>query len=124
MYEIICFLVLHFSSTPLRLGSRSAAASNSFFLKRAVLIFYGGFMLERVGDLFASYCVWVFSMVGAWIERTHGVVGVGLPALGVVVMSLFFPVWVQVLFAVLVVAPCVAALGGIVAYGLSVSGRR
>lgn len=81
-------------------------------------------MLERVEKLITEYCIWVFSMVGVWIEKTHVVVGVGLPALGFIAMVHFLPVWVHYVFFVLVVAPCMAAFSGIVVYALCHSRRR
>lgn len=81
-------------------------------------------MLEKIGDLFMDYCMWVFALVTAWIEKTHGVVGVGVPMLVIVAMNQLCPVWVNLIFVVGVVVPSVSAMAYILLVGLSDRGQR
>lgn len=76
-------------------------------------------MLEKVGELIASYCMWVLTMIADWIGKTHGVVGVGLPILAMVAAHKFLPSWVGLSLVLTIVAPAMAGLVYVLVVGLS-----
>lgn len=81
-------------------------------------------MLEKTVDVVFSYCFGVLDVFCAFFERTHAVVGLGIPMLFVILVHAYLPAWVAAAIAVFVLAPAAAAMGIMLVEGLLLTRRR
>jgi hypothetical protein len=75
-------------------------------------------MLERFTEAVFSYSFAILDLLGAFLERTHAVVGLGMPMLVMALVQLFLPQWVEVGVWVFVLGPAAAAAVTITVHGL------
>lgn len=81
-------------------------------------------MLEKIGEGVFAYSFAVLEVFFAFIERTHAVVGLGLPLLIMIVVHLYLPIWVAAALAAFVLAPAAAAMVTMIVEGLVLSRHR
>jgi predicted tellurium resistance membrane protein TerC len=66
-------------------------------------------MLEKFSEAVWTYCFAIMELFDTFLERTHAVVGLGLPLLVMVGIGMFLPNWVQACVWLFVLGPAVAA---------------
>lgn len=66
-------------------------------------------MSEKLAEAVFDYCFAILELFGWFTERTHGVIGFGVPLLVVVGVDLYFSKWVQAGMWLFVLAPAAAA---------------
>jgi len=80
-------------------------------------------MLEKILEAVMSYCFAILNGFGAFFERTHGAVAVGVPLLIMAAVHLFLPRWVEAGIWALVLWPAGTAAGTMIAHGLLLTRR-
>jgi hypothetical protein len=81
-------------------------------------------MLERFTEAVFAYCFAILDGFSALLERTHAVVGLGVPLLIIAAVHLFLPRWVEAGIWAFVLGPAAAAAVTIVAHGLLLARRH
>ena len=67
-------------------------------------------MSEKIINAVSAYCFDVLEVFFAFFERTHALVGVGVPLLLIIAMNVYLPTWVAASIATVVLAPAAAAM--------------
>lgn len=80
-------------------------------------------MTEKIFDAVIAYCFGVADVLCMFFERTHAVVGLGVPLLMVILVHLYLPAWVAAMGAAFVLAPAAAAMMTVVVHGLLLTRR-
>lgn len=75
-------------------------------------------MLEKFTEAVFGYSFAILDVLGAFFERTHAVVGLGVPMLVMALVHLFLPHWVEVGVWVFVLGPAAAAAVTMIVHGL------
>ena len=75
-------------------------------------------MLEKFTGAVFGYCFAILEWFGAFFQRTHAVVGLGVPLLTMASVSLFLPRWVEAGIWVLVLGPAAVAALTMIVHGL------
>lgn len=81
-------------------------------------------MLEKTVEAVFAYCFGVLEVFCAFFERTHAVVGLGVPLMLMIVVHMYLPIWVAAAIATLVLAPAAAAMVVMMIEGLVLTRRR
>jgi hypothetical protein len=81
-------------------------------------------MLEKIADAVVGYCFGIFELFCVFFERTHAVIGLGVPLLIMLGILEFLPLWVGVGILVLVFTPAAAAMITMIINGLVLSKHR
>lgn len=81
-------------------------------------------MLEKFTDAVFAYCFAMLNLFDAFIERTPDPLAVGLPALFMVGVHYYLPIWVEAGILALVFAPAGAAMITMLVHGLLLTQRR
>jgi hypothetical protein len=81
-------------------------------------------MLEKITEAVFAYCFAILEGFGAFIERTHVVVGLGVPLLVMAVVHVFLPRWVEAGIWAFVLGPAAAAAVTMIAHGLLLTRRH
>lgn len=81
-------------------------------------------MLEKTVRVIDAYCFGVLEVFFAFFERTHAVVGLGVPSVLLVAVHFYLPVWVAAAIAMLVLAPAGAAMVVVIIECLILTRRR
>lgn len=81
-------------------------------------------MFEKTVDAVFAYCFGVFELFNVFFERTHAVIGVGVPLLIILGMGYYLPLWIEVSILLLVITPAAIAMMTVIIYGLLLSKRR
>lgn len=79
---------------------------------------------EKIESAIFAYCFGVLELLLNFIERTHAVIGVGLPMLTVVAVHTVVGRWGDVALFMLVLLPASAAMGKMIVDCLVLSKRR
>lgn len=74
-------------------------------------------MLKKLADVAFAYCFAILELFDTCVERTHAVVGIGVPLLVLVGGLLFLPTWVAAGIWVFLVAPAAAAAVTLLVHG-------
>ena len=75
-------------------------------------------MLEKIVEALFAYCFTILEAFFAFIERTHSLVGVGLPLLVMVGVHQYLPIWVETGLAAFVLVPATTAMLIVIVEGL------
>lgn len=75
-------------------------------------------MLEKFTEVAFSYCFAILEGFGGFFERTHAVVGLGMPLLIMAAVHLLLPRWVEAGIWAFVLGPAAVAAVTMVAHGL------
>lgn len=81
-------------------------------------------MSEKIIDAAFAYCFSILEVFVAFFERTHAVVGLGVPMLVMIAVHVYLPAWVAAAIAAFVFAPAAAAMVSVIIEGLFISHRR
>lgn len=81
-------------------------------------------MLENFMDAVFGYCFAILEGFGAFLERTHAVVGLSVPLLIMASVHLFLPRWVEAGIWVFVLGPATAAVVTMIVHGLLLNRRH
>jgi hypothetical protein len=81
-------------------------------------------MLEKIINAVSAYCFDVLEIFFAFFERTHALVGFGVPLLLIIVMNMYLPIWVAALITTVVLAPAAAAMAGMIIDLMLLTRRR
>lgn len=80
-------------------------------------------MLEKTIDAVLAYCFGVLEVFCAFFERTHAVIGLGVPLVLMIAVCLYLPIWVAAAIATLVLTPATAAMVVMMIEGLALTRR-
>jgi hypothetical protein len=81
-------------------------------------------MLEKTVDAVVAYCFGLFELFCVFFERTHALIGLGVPLLIMIGILQYLPLWVRVGIHVFVVIPAAAGMMIMIIRGLLLSKRR
>jgi hypothetical protein len=81
-------------------------------------------MLEKLAEAVFAYCFAIMELLDTFFERTHAVIGLGMPLLVMAAVHLFLPKWVEAGVWVFVLGPAAAATITMIGYGLLLARRR
>lgn len=75
-------------------------------------------MLEKIAEGVFLYSFSVLEVFLAFFERTHALIGLGLPLIFMIALHLYLPTWVAAGLIAFVIAPAAAAMGTLLVEGL------
>jgi len=81
-------------------------------------------MLPKVEQIVSGYCFGLLELFCSFFERTHVLVGVGVPLSIMATVHLFLPTWVGAAIFLLVLAPAAAAMVTVAVHGLLLNRNR
>jgi hypothetical protein len=81
-------------------------------------------IFEKIETGLHADCFVVLELFLNFIERTHALIGIGLPMLAVVGVHTFFGRWGDLVLLMLVISPAGAAIGKMIADCLALSKPR
>ena len=81
-------------------------------------------MLEKIADSAEAYCTYMLSLMCGFIERTHGVIAIGLPLSFLIAVKTFLPFWANAAIWGLFMIPAAVGMIMLLIVGLSQSARQ
>lgn len=81
-------------------------------------------MSEKIINAAFAYCFSILELFFAFFERTHAVVGLGVPMLVMIAVHMCLPAWVAAAIAAFVIAPAAAGMVTVMIEGLRYTHRR
>jgi len=81
-------------------------------------------MSIKITEAVFAYCFGVIELFGGFFERTHAIIGLGVPVLAFAGACLFMPSWVLAAIWIFVLGPAAAAALTMLVHGLVTTRRH